>query len=163
MTVDGSLTLDGTLNVSVLSGTQLTAAGSYRLLDYTGTLTDNGLSFGSIPLAAGLLASIDTSTIGQVNLLLTSSSGMPGDHNHDGKVNAADYVLWRNDPATYGGAGGYTAWRQNFGNPPGSGSGLDGGGSVPEPTGAALVVIAVTLGYIRPRRIRGERFVQFGR
>ena len=155
-TVGGNLTLDGTLNVSVLSGTHLTAAGSYRLLDYTGTLTDNGLSLGTVPLAAGLSAAINTTVLGQVNLLVTSSSGTPGDYNHDGKVNAADYVLWRKDPTNNGGPGGYATWRLNFGNPPGSGSGLEGGGSVPEPTGVALLVIAITLGTIRPRRIRGK-------
>ena len=66
--VGGDLTLDGTLNVSVLGNSQLTAAGSYRLFDYAGSLTDNGLSLGTIALATGLAASIDTSTAGQVNL-----------------------------------------------------------------------------------------------
>ena len=55
--------------------------------------------------------------------------GVAGDYNNNGKVDAADYVLWRNGgplqnevdaPGTVNGAD-YTAWRARFGNPPGSG------------------------------------------
>jgi fibronectin-binding autotransporter adhesin len=157
--VGGDLTLDGTLNVSVLGNSQLTAAGSYRLFNYAGTLIDNGLNLGTIALASGLSASIDTSISGQIDLLITSTGGMPGDHNQDGKVNAADYVLWRNDPASYGGPGGYTAWRANFGNPPGSGSGLEGGG-VPEPAGATLALMTLLLGCSPRFKFRGKRSIQ---
>ncbi len=44
--VTGDLTLDGVLNVTDLTGFQ---AGQYVLLTYTGTLTDNGLSLGTMP------------------------------------------------------------------------------------------------------------------
>jgi hypothetical protein len=57
----------------------------------------------------------------------------PGDYNGDGKVNAADYVLWRKDPNAFGGDPGYVAWRDNFGVGEGAGGGL-GGGLVPEPS-----------------------------
>jgi hypothetical protein len=40
-----------------------------------------------------------------------------GDYNGDGNVGAADYVVWRKDPASFGGdPGGYDTWRSNFGN-----------------------------------------------
>ena len=39
-----------------------------------------------------------------------------GDHNGDGRVDAADYVTWRSNPAGHGGNPGYTLWRANFGN-----------------------------------------------
>ena len=55
-----------------------------------------------------------------VNLQITPA--LSGDYNHNGKVDAADYVLWRKSPATYGGnPAGYNTWRANFGQPPGSG------------------------------------------
>jgi hypothetical protein len=57
---------------------------------------------------------------------------IPGDFNGDGKVNGADYVLWRRDPGSYGGPGGYATWRMNFGNPPGSGAAVESS-AVPEP------------------------------
>src|SRR3954463_4770620 len=37
-----------------------------------------------------------------------------GDYNNDGKVDAADYVLWRK--TNINGATGYTDWRANYGN-----------------------------------------------
>ena len=66
---------------------------------------------------------------------------LTGDYNSNGKVDAADYVVWRkalntttvlpNDPT--GGTIGttqYNTWRANFGN----GSGAGSGAAVPEPT-----------------------------
>jgi fibronectin-binding autotransporter adhesin len=49
------------------------------------------------------------------------SAALAADYNHNGVVDAADYVLWRKDPANNGGVGGYTAWRQTFGNSGGGG------------------------------------------
>jgi fibronectin-binding autotransporter adhesin len=154
--VGGNLMLDGTLNVTVLGGSQLTAAGSYRLFNYAGALTDNGLNLGSIALGAGLSASINTSVLGQVNLLVTSSGGLPGDYNGDGKVDGADYVMWRKGLSPDSSPAGYKLWRDNFGNPPGSGSGLGGSGNVPEPTGAAFALFAILMGCSFPHRLRGD-------
>ncbi len=50
---------------------------------------------------------------------LTQSVSLPavGDYNGNGVVDAADYVLWRNDPATNGGSpAGYNTWRTNYGS-----------------------------------------------
>ena len=63
----------------------------------------------------------------------TFTAGVLGDYNNNGKVDAADYVLWRNGgplsnevdtPGTVNAAD-YTEWRARFGNP-GSGAGLGG-------------------------------------
>lgn len=74
---------------------------------------------------------------------------VPGDYNGNGLVDGADYVVWRkggplqNEVDTPGtvNAADYTEWRSRFGNTSGSGSGL-GGGAVPEPTAAALAMLA---------------------
>jgi fibronectin-binding autotransporter adhesin len=66
VTVGGDLTLDGTLN-TIASGAGY-ARGYYRLLDYAGTLTDNGVNSGAI--AGGFTAQVLTNINGQVNLLL---------------------------------------------------------------------------------------------
>jgi hypothetical protein len=59
--------------------------------------------------------------------------GAPGDFNSDGRVNAADYVVWRkNDSSNEA----YNEWRANFGATSGSGSLA----SVPEPSGLMLLV-----------------------
>ena len=67
-TVGGNLTLDGTLNVTVPSGGTF-GPGAYRLFNYAGTLTDNGLSFGSIPSTDYFL---QTAIAHQVNLVNTA-------------------------------------------------------------------------------------------
>ena len=48
-------------------------------------------------------------------------SPIPGDFNHDGTVDAADYVVWRKTDGDD--QPGYNTWRANFGQPAGSGSG----------------------------------------
>jgi fibronectin-binding autotransporter adhesin len=71
--VNGALTLDGTIHVSALSGL---TSGVYRLVNYSGVLTDNGLTLGTLP--AGIAAadvSIQTSVPGQVNLVLNGGAG----------------------------------------------------------------------------------------
>jgi hypothetical protein len=87
-----------------------------------------------------------------------------GDYNSDGKVDAADYAVWRkyagtthvlpNDPTggTIGSAQ-YTTWRSNFGTGgPGAGSGLGSGSAVPEPTMFVLAFVgAVSMISLRRR------------
>jgi autotransporter-associated beta strand protein len=67
-----NLTLDGVLNVTGIGDfTTLAAPVTWRLFNYSGTLTDNGVTLGSLPsLAAGQSYSIDTATTGQVNLVV---------------------------------------------------------------------------------------------
>ena len=128
--VNGNLQLDGTLNVAQPSG-GLFGAGIYRLINYTGALTDNGLDIGSAPVAAKDLQ-VQTSVAQQVNLVNRSGLslnfwdggdagkyndgqvaggsgtwrvGVPGDGwtGADGKINAA----WVQDQfAVFGGKGG---------------------------------------------------------
>jgi hypothetical protein len=66
------------------------------------------------------------------------SAGVNGDYNNNGKVDAADYVLWRNGDSPDSSQAGYNLWKANFGNPPGSGSGL-GSSAVPEPSTLRLM------------------------
>ena len=71
--VNGNLTLAGaTLNISDLSGF---GAGTYDLINYTGTLAGSALSFGTLP--AGYSASnftIQTSVPNQIDLIVTASA-----------------------------------------------------------------------------------------
>jgi fibronectin-binding autotransporter adhesin len=60
--------LDGTLNVTN-SGSF--GSGAYRLLNYTGTLTDNTLRLGT--LSAGFSEVVTTGVTGQVNLVVSFS------------------------------------------------------------------------------------------
>ncbi|NGM51102.1 autotransporter outer membrane beta-barrel domain-containing protein [Caulobacter sp. 602-2] len=67
--VGGDLALDGTLNVSVPTGGAFDA-GVYRLISYSGALTDNGLDLGVLP--SGANAYVHTGFAGQVNLVNTA-------------------------------------------------------------------------------------------
>jgi fibronectin-binding autotransporter adhesin len=75
--IDGvtNLTLDGVLNVSeTVAGSFTTAVNgsTWRLINYSGALTDNVLTLGTIPtIPLGASLAIDTSTAGQVNLVFT--------------------------------------------------------------------------------------------
>lgn len=65
--VGGDLTLDGTINVSVSTGGSF-GPGIYRVFNYNGALTDNGLTLGTMP---GGDVSVQTAVAGQVNLVNT--------------------------------------------------------------------------------------------
>ncbi|WP_158094230.1 autotransporter-associated beta strand repeat-containing protein [Erythrobacter donghaensis] len=70
--VGGDLTLDGTLNISNIGGF---GSGLYRLINYGGTLTDNGLAFGGVPDGFELTGlTLDLATAGQVNLLAQAAT-----------------------------------------------------------------------------------------
>ncbi|WP_447930163.1 autotransporter-associated beta strand repeat-containing protein [Sphingopyxis fribergensis] len=64
--VGGNLVLDGVLNVGVPTGGAFDV-GIYRMFNYGGTLTNNGVTFGTMPTGAN--TAIQTSVAGQVNLV----------------------------------------------------------------------------------------------
>ena len=82
-------------------------------------------------------------------------AGLAGDFNSDGQVDAGDYVTWQKNVGTTNalandnglgtpiGTPHYDLWRANFGNPPGSGSGLSKSGAVPEPSAIVLLVLGI--------------------
>jgi uncharacterized protein YjbI with pentapeptide repeats len=73
-----------------------------------------------------------------------------GDHNGDGTVDAADYVVWRKGLGTTHAQDEYKDWRSNFGSTIGNGSGLTGDPrwqfSVPEP--ATFVLWSLAFGVL---------------
>ena len=96
---------------------------------------------------------------GVLNVTTLPVVGLPGDFNSDGKVDAGDYVTWKKNENTNNalandnglgtpvGAGHYSLWRANFGNPPAAGASL-GLASVPEP--ATIVLLAFVYPFIAP-------------
>jgi hypothetical protein len=136
--VNGNIDLSAVdaLNVSGSRGTST----SWLIGTYTGALTGvfNTVTSGySVNYAGG-------------NITL-NFVGLSGDYNGDGKVDAADYVTWRKNPAGFGGSAGYDVWRQNFGTS--AGTGLSETNSVPEP-GTLMLVLAGVLKMWAGRRRR---------
>ncbi len=80
--------------------------------------------------------------------VIGANAASPGDFNNDGRVDAADYVLWRKN--NINGEQGYNDWRTNFGRTAGSGSGLSA--AVPEPGSVALLMTGGLLAAARWRR-----------
>jgi hypothetical protein len=86
----------------------------------------------------------------KVEFFSLAAPGVLGDFNQNNKVDAADYIVWREDGANPlpndGGAANaaarYNVWRQNFGNP-GAGGGMGVGAAVPEPSALALALLGL--------------------
>jgi len=76
------------------------------------------------------------------------NAGIPGDHNGDGSVDAADYVVWRKNDGTHEK---YDTWRANFGQTASSGGVSNA--TVPEPVSAWLLIFGAAVGTWRGRRI----------
>ncbi len=158
------LSLDGALEVALISGFTPTAGQSFNILDWLGTRTG---TFSSIllPTLAGL--SWNTANLYSTGVLSVAAAGVPGDYNNNGTVDAADYVVWRkhqgtmtslpNDPigGTIG-TGQYNTWRTHFGQSSANGSAAPGsaGGSsatVPEPASLPLFLLVVMALLSAPR------------
>jgi fibronectin-binding autotransporter adhesin len=160
----------GTLSISLPNSLHdsgdvyITTASAILDLAFAGTDTIHSLLFDGTPQATGTWGAIGSAAINQRSwftgsgiLSVTSAGGVTGDYNADGKVDAADYVVWRKNPGAFGGTpGGYNTWRQNFGNPPGSGSSLGGPAAVPEPAAMGLI-LSIVLGAFGGRRGRFNR------
>ena len=86
-------------------------------------------------------------------LTITAVAGMPGDFNHDGAVDAADYVVLR-DKGGSSFAADYAIWRSNFGAVYATGTGTADASVVPEAGTVALLAIALATCASSTRRLR---------
>lgn len=125
----GTLSLGGTLAVSLINGFNPAAGNSFDILDW-GTLSG---TFSAISLPTLSRLNWNTSQLYTTGVISVASVGLPGDFNFNGIVDAADYVVWRKTDASQQG---YDTWRANFGATVGSGAGPANSASttVPEPT-----------------------------
>jgi hypothetical protein len=87
-----------------------------------------------------------------------SPPGDPGDFNNDGKVDAADYVVWRKGVGSRFNGTHHSQWRSRFGATSGTGSVAASAAAIPEPAGAVLIVLGfATLLLRRASRQRATR------
>ena len=73
-----------------------------------------------------------------------AASGLAGDFNNDGSVDAADHVVWRKGLGTIYTQAAYNVWRAHFGQTAASGAALASAQSlpaVPEPASISLLVL----------------------
>ena len=124
---------------------------------------DRIVSFGED--ANGNLYLVDL--FGEVYRILTDKL-LAGDYNADGKVDNADYAVWRSTFGTSTGsrpadgngngivdAADYIVWRNNLGADVHLGAGS--GGAVPEPATAAYVLVLAAIGHLFSYRAIASR------
>lgn len=119
--VNGNLTLNGTLNVTQSAGGSF-LQGVYRLINYSGGLTDNGLDVGTLP--AGFTGVIQTSVANQVNLVASgappsSGGGTGGGTTPPPPPPPPEFTFWDGDGGAAGDgaiSGGDGVWRAGSGN-----------------------------------------------
>jgi hypothetical protein len=146
----GTLALGGALHVSLINGFVPLAGQAFDILDWGSII--GTFSTISLPTLSGL--TWNTSQLYTTGVISVTSAGLAGDFNHDGSVNAADYVLWRKGLGTVFSPSDYNDWRANFGAPSGSGRATTlSGNSVPEPQTFALLLLAAAGSFV----LRGDR------
>jgi hypothetical protein len=133
-----------------------TALSTYNIgWDYYSMWQDGYLSNYNAQQVQALLNSDRIITLNELPSLPWSNTAViPGDFNHDGKVDMADYVVWRNMQNQSGSnlaadadlngrvdAADYAVWRLHFGQTSGSGAGA---AAVPEPASLVLVLLAIS-------------------
>ncbi|HEY9248066.1 MAG TPA: autotransporter-associated beta strand repeat-containing protein, partial [Rariglobus sp.] len=122
--VSGDLTLDGLLDITATAGF---GVGVYRLIDYTGALTDNGLDLGITPDGVPLSnLAVQTTVANQVNLVFEAVSrnfwnGGSGTWSADPSGSAwtnfdgTDTGAWAPDVAIFQGTAGTVTVDASFG------------------------------------------------
>ena len=85
---------------------------------------------------------------GQYHAYLLTPIAIPGDFNHDGTVDGADYIVWRKNPGGIYTQNDFNTWRTHFGQT--AGSGASANATVPEP--ATFVMLFVTAAGVSTRR-----------
>jgi hypothetical protein len=157
-----SKALNGNVNVPLTADFAHWAPGTQSVVFGTSTTQEAAMDPDGIDGTRKYFTALDAAALKDIGWQVVTP-GVNGDYNNNGKVDAADYVVWRkllnqnvvlpNDitSGTVTGAD-YTVWRNNFGASlaGGSGSGLSDGGHVPEPTAFALFVLGgISCGLLR--------------
>jgi hypothetical protein len=174
----GLQVVDGDLG-NVLETKEGITTGSEVWFDVTSYLegvrngaVDNGLAVLSTATADGWQIHFNGSTEATARPRLVVASGNPtivvpslaGDYNANGFVDAADYVVWRNNldqtisipndqtPGTVTQAD-YDVWRANFGKMADGGGPLGSGAAIPEPATWLMAIMALVMAALRaPKR-----------
>jgi T5SS/PEP-CTERM-associated repeat protein len=170
LSATGAATLGGDLVVSLAGGFAPALGAEFMILSAASVsgpfATEN---FSAASLASGLSWDVlYTST----RVTLKVVAGILGDYNQNGKVDAADYVLWRNNVGTTNtlpndpnggtiGTAQYNTWRAHFGQTagPGAGSGAAQLAAVPEPMTTLMLLTAVAVAGVARRRTASRNLI----
>jgi T5SS/PEP-CTERM-associated repeat protein len=162
--VTGDATLGGTLEMVFLDGYAPRAGDMLELFSVRGGFVEQGLNIELANLMPGFEYQTGFNMAsGMFSLTaLNNAELMPlaGDYNGNGRVDAADYVVWRanvgaatlnnrdvNSTGVVGQAD-YDFWRANFGRTAVTGSAAtrSASGAIPEPASLGLLLLAAIIG-----------------
>jgi fibronectin-binding autotransporter adhesin len=149
----GALAFDGTLQVSLINGFTPTAGQSFNLFDWASA--SGAFAAMQLPTLSGGLV-WNTSQLYTNGVLSVVVAAIPGDYNHNGIVDAADYVVWRKTLGQTGtglAADGnndgvvnqtdYDVWRSHFGQTAGNASVASASVAVPEPATLLMMLVGI--------------------
>jgi hypothetical protein len=137
--------------LTLLISTQDSTTGQWRIASREATATETSVLTGPAGTFAPYL---------EFDVV---SNGLKGDYNNDGVIDAVDYTVWRNKLGTPGlmneevspgetDIADYLYWRLRYGaTDPGGAGGVQGLAAVPEPSAAAMVLIAMFVAAILRR------------
>jgi T5SS/PEP-CTERM-associated repeat protein len=151
-TISGAASLDGALDVTLIDGFVPSIGEPFDLLTASGGVSGTFSSLNLPPLLTGPHGPFWTVVYTPTDVILELVSSLTGDYNHNGTVDAADYVVWRK--AGINGQQGYDDWRANFGQTAGSGSSPSVNAAVPEPATIVLLVMGTLAMCFRRRDAR---------
>ena len=143
LAVTGSATLNGTLAVDLLDVSRVSQNDTFTIL--TAAAISNNLALGG---PDGNLFNLSASTSTELVLTFVGGSALPGDFDHDGRVDGSDFLAWQRNP----GIGSLADWQANFG----ASSQAAAAANVPEPATcctmlAAAAVLIATRAAHKPR------------
>lgn len=158
--VVGSAQLAGSVSLFAAAGFTASAGDTFQILTAAGGIT-GAVELASAPsLSGGMRWNLD---VDQNTVVLSVIA--TGDYNGNGVVDAADYVLWRNQQGQTGaglaadgnGSGtvdsaDYDIWRSRFGNAVGTSS-ANAALAIPEPVSVALLCIGAAASLGRRRKL----------
>jgi autotransporter-associated beta strand protein len=164
VTNNGNVTLGGMLDITLLGDFNPAAGETFPLFEGAIASITGAFSAVSAPIFNGHTLNLVYSS-NQVTLQVIDAILLPGDYNGNGIVDAADYVVWRNEIGTQAA---YDTWRANFGamtsSPIGAALGPQGASfespiridaAVPEPGTGAMMLGALCLLALGPARRQG--------
>jgi hypothetical protein len=146
--------------------------GESGLLSGSGSLTTQSVVGGaleslSIPINSSFVIPVEDSTTvsltlnGQLVATAMLPASLPGDFNLDGRVDAADYVVWRNGLGSIYTQNDYNVWRANFGRAFVGGAAEPSQAAVPEPSTVMVFGLAMLLA-VGTRQCRAHRCRRHG-
>ncbi len=136
LAIDGTASLSGRLELSNALGFTPALGNTFEIITASGGVDG---TFTQVT-AVGLFPANVVWHVIYAQFAVFVQLGLAGDFNHNGTVDAADYVVWRKTDGTQAG---YNTWRANFGRTIASSANVDANVAVPEPTTMMLLGMAL--------------------